>query len=767
MLTRLERENGPLAGVAVVEISGRPAGAYCGRLLHLLGASVVRVAVPLAADVPARLVADLEAVLHDGKRSISPDDTDALQAALDQCAVVVVDSRADDAADGTVSALTARLLAACPPDTPVVDVAGLRSGLQDGTDEPSAPIVATAAAGMSWGVGSPGRPPLTLPYDIPDYLTGSEAAAAAALAVLLGRELQDAGRRWDITTTDVLTYYVGQIGANFLPYERPWRRDGARATMSGGSYPAAMFPCRDGWVSIMCRTQREYHGLLAALGDPDWAHRPGFDDSRIVARFHADEADAHLIAWTSVRTRQEVFAAGREHGFPVAPVSTLDEALDEEQFAHRQFFHTDGHGRKRTGSPFHLYTAAPAETGRDLGWPAPEADSKQPLAGLRVLDLSWVWSGPMVTAALRDLGAEVLKVEHRGRADPARLRGRALRGGEPVEGPELEVTPYFNQMNHAKRSVAIDLAHPEGPALIRGLAAESDVVVENMRPGALRRRGLDYAALSAANPGLVMVSMSMLGQTGPLSGIRGYAPVMSGLAGLDSMVGYDADHLIGTFNPALGDPIGAGHALVALFAALVRRQRTGRGSFVDLSQVEALLSILPGPLLQLQTEGSVPVPANRHHAFAPYGTFACREDDTWVSVAARTARERAAVAALVGADEHTADLSEALAAWTAERSDVDAARQLRGAGVPASPVVGYDTALFGERARAREVGTITEHRWLGRQTVVTLPWKVDGHGFPAAAAAPLLGADTDAVLGEILGIGRAERAALRERGVIE
>ncbi|MCE3551110.1 CoA transferase [Pseudonocardia sp. RS11V-5] len=763
-MTPNDRPAGPLAGIEVLEIAGRPAGAYCGRLLHLLGATVVRPAVPLVADVPSRLAADLEAVLHEGKRTEA--DRAELAAVARRCALVVVDSREEDAVDGALTRLTADLLGDVPDATPLVDVTGLRTGVADGTVLPSAPIVAAAASGMAWGIGAPGEPPLTLPFDLPDFLTGTEAAAAAALALLLAEGSSAAGSRWDVSTTDVLSYFVGQIGSNFLPYERPWKRDGARATMSGGSYPGQMFPCRDGWVSIMCRTQREYRALRDALGDPDWAKRPGYDDSRVVARLHADEVDGYVNAWTRARTRDEVFAAGREHGFPVAPVNTVAEALDEEQFAHRGFFTTDARGRRRARAPFRLY-AAPEAGGRRSGRPAADADTKRPLAGLRVLDLSWVWSGPMVTAALRDLGAEVLKIEHRERADPARLRGRALRDGRPVEGPELEVTPYFNQMNHGKRSVAVDMGAPDGAALIGRLAEHVDVVVENMRPGALTRKGLDYASLRARNPGLVMVSMSLLGQTGPLSGIRGYAPVMSGLAGLDSLVGYDAGHLIGTYNPALGDPNGAGHALAALLAALVGRRRTGRGCYVDLSQVEALLSIMAEPILRWETDHELPVPANGHARFHPYGTFACRAEDTWVSLAVRTDRERAALAELLGVPPGTAGLDAAVAAWAAARTDHEAAAALTAVGLPASAVAGYDTALFGPRAADRGVATPTEHPWLGEQAVVTVPWKVDEHGFPASAAGPLLGADTDDVLMEVLGLTQEEIADLRRRRVIE
>ncbi|EID76983.1 MULTISPECIES: CaiB/BaiF CoA-transferase family protein [Rhodococcus] len=773
MLSRVGSNSGPLTDLVVLEVSARAAGAYCGRLLSLLGATVVRVEAPLVLDVPAALDDIVANSLNRGKQTVEFDSADLAEIAR-RCSVVVVDSRDDDAADGKFTAITRAVQEICPPRTPVVDLGGLRQTLDNtAAAVPFAPIIATAASGLAWGIGSPDSEPLSLPFDLADYLTGTEGAAAAALALLRSvGEVDDVGQHWDVTAADVLSYYVGQIGSNFLPYDRPWRRDGPRATLSGGSYPAAMFPCQDGWVSIMCRTQREYDGLLDGLGRPEWTRSAKFTDPRVVARLHADEADKHLTAWTSARTRDEVFAVGRQYGFPVAPVLTIAESLSEEQFAHRGFFESGPNQMVLPGSPYHLYRTEASEKDRTRvsGWPAAEAQSsKQPLAGLRVLDLSWVWSGPMVTATLRDLGAEVVKVEHRSRADPARLRGRALRNGVPVEGPELEVTPYFNQLNRAKRSVAIDMGSTEGAALIGRLAAESDVVVENMRPGVLARRGLDYESLSQTNPGLVMVSMSMLGQTGPLSGIRGYAPVMSGLAGLDSLVGYDSDRLIGTYNPALGDPNGAGHALVALLSALVGRQRTGQGCYIDLSQVEALLSVLTGPIIQTQVDGHVPVPANRHQRLPLHGTFACAGTDNWVSIAARTERELSAVGAVVNAP-HTASSSSITALvreWTVDRDADAVANVMRAQGVPAARVVGYEEALFGERASERGVGTVTSHRWLGEQMVVTVPWKVDGHGFTAGGAAPQLGEDTEAVLAEVLALRAADLAELRQRAVIE
>jgi len=772
----------PLLGRRVLEVSTRASGAYCGRLLHLLGASVTRVSLPTTADCPPELVADFEASVHSGKSHVSPDEAPALKSLLDGTHVVVVDSRHDDALDGLAVQLTRDLLRGLRKGCALVDISGHRDpGYAGGNGSgaagapPATPLTESALTAMSWSLGHPRQAPLTLPADLPDYLAGTEAAGATALALLIQALAPEQEQEWDIAATDVLASYVGQICANFLPYERPWRRDGARASMSGGSYPAAMFPCRDGHVSIMCRTPKDWQGLLRAMGNPEWSVAERFRDARVVARFHADEADPHLLAWTRAQTRDEVFALGKEHGFPVAPVLTMSESLELEQFAFRDFLPKEDGSLAVPGAPWKLSGAASAERQplREVTeasrWPAGPVSLAAPLAGLRVLDLSWVWSGPMVTAALRDLGAEILKVEHRGRADPARLRGAALRDGVAVEGPELEVTPYFNQMNHGKRSVAIDISTEAGANLILDLAAECDVVVENMRPGALERRGLDYDRLAERNPGLVVLSMSLMGQTGPMSELGGYAPVMSGLAGLDSLVGYSADDLIGLYNPALGDPNGAAHALTVLLAALVGRRKTGLGAWIDIAQVEAMVSIQRVAVAEAQRRGTNDVGGNGHAVWWPHGTWLCAGDDDWLSVAVRTDAERLRLTTILGLTEvpAMADLDAALSHWALHRPAEEAADILLKVGIPAAPVLSFEKLADSEWARDRTVAAVVEHPFLGKQAIFSLPWKCSGAAYPATEPAPLLGADTNAVLSEVLGLDAVDLAALRMRKAIE
>ncbi|GAA0965670.1 CoA transferase [Acrocarpospora macrocephala] len=743
----------PLDGLHVLEISVTPAAAYAGLLARQLGARVTRLDGPLLADCAPENLDGFTASIHRGKIIREP--AGLLQESFD---VVITDAAQHSACDRRVREFAALIASRQPDTTILVDI---DTGGADG-----AAITASAAAGMSWAIGNPGMAPLTLPLDLPYYHVGTEAAAMALLGLLLARRSGTRGQRWSLSPTDVLTYYAGQIASNFLPYERPWARDGARASMSGGSYPAAMFECSDGWVSVMCRTDSDWVGLLEAMGNPSWSRDEKFQDPREVARLHADEADVHLKAWFATLTRDEAFALSDRHRFPMAPVLSLRDSMNLPQFEHRGFFVTGADGRREPGPPWRIRVPreAAAEGARVAleSWsPSPAA----PLAGLRVLDLSWAWSGPMVTAGLADLGADVIKVENRGRPDPTRVRGPAIRNGATVPGPPLEATPYYNQVNHAKKSIAVDFTTAEGAALIRDLAARVDVVVENLRPGVLGRRGLAYEDLARRNPRLVMLSMSLLGQDGPMSGLGGYAPVMSGLAGLDSMVGYSADDLVGLFNPALGDPNGADHALVSLLGALLRLEETGEGCHVDLSQTEALVALERVGVAAVEGGAELAVPGNGHRAFWPYGTWRCAGEDEWLALTARTDTERGDLAGFLGlsGEPGPAEFAAALDETCALSEGAQLEVKLAALGIPVAAVRTFEQVQSDPRARITPV----PHRYLGEQLVLSVPWRLGEMRFPARSPGPLLGEHTLLVLRTVLGMTDDAIAALSRSGAIE
>lgn len=751
----------PLNGVSVLEISCTPAAAYAGLLLAQLGARVTRVATQITADCPEDLAREFERSIHLGKSHVLVNDGDAVAEAIRGADLLLTDSLSELAPDAGARRIARDALDQRPDHCSVVEIT---IGLRD-----SGALLASARSGMSWSLGHPGQHPLPLPFDLSSYHTGAEAAAVASLTLLVRDDLAPTAQHWKLNPADILTYYVGQIASNFIPYERPWHRDGARATMSGGSYPAAMFECSDGWVSIMCRTDGDWSNLLDAMGRPPWSEQEKFKDPRMIARLYADEADVHLKGWFRQLSCDETFRLSMIYKFPMAPVLATSASLALEQFRHRKFFGTDSEGLAVPGQPWRceptVSTAASDSQPRELRL---RSTSKRPLAGLRVLDLSWAWSGPMVTSGLRDLGAEVLKIESRNRPDPTRVRGPAIRNGEIVPGPPLEVTPYFNQVNHGKKSIVVDFTSSDGAALIKDLAREADVVIENMRPGVLSRRGLTFESLSEHNPGLIMLSMSLMGQQGPMSTIGGYAPVMSGLSGLDSLVGYSDRDLIGLFNPALGDPNGAAHALASLTAALVHRQRTGRGMLIDLSQVEALLAIQRVPFAHVQTIGAPPVPADTHYRFWPHGTWPCAGDDEWIAISAQNDAHRQTLSGILGLHDHVDrdTFTQELSRWTSPRNANDLEQILNEHGVPASRVRHFEDVLNDVQTTSEQLLRPIAHPYLHEQKILNLPWSLNGQKYQASEPGPLLGAHTHQVLTTILELDDEAVALLHENGVV-
>ena len=764
-----------LAGIPVVELSRHVAGAYCGLLLAQLGACVTRFGSHVDAVGSVRTRDAMEQVLHAGK-IIQPLDDARVDAALAAARIVIVEK---DEHDDRLALHVDRVMdrrTALKNDATVIVLSASGSGE---SYRPGCGLTSSAAAAMSWAIGEPSRMPLTPPYDIVDYQSGT-SAAGAALAALVA----DAGAACspiDVSSRDVVAQLVATLAQNYLPFGREWQRDGRRPFMSGGIYPLGLFTCKDGYVALYCRGDEQWRGILKAMGDPPWSHAERFKDPRVIARKHSDEADSHLLPWLAQHTKSDIMQMGLDFGFPAAPVRFVGEALTDPQFAFRGSLRAcpldDGTSVMVPSEPWRLYQppadAAPAATRAQpvsRAWPIAPIASPAPstfLRGLRVLDLSWVWSGPLVTSVLADLGAEVIKIEHPSRLDSVRQRGRPIRDGEEVEGPVAELNPWFNQLNHGKRSVVLDIKSPEGKAQIHRLAASCDVVVENMRPGALDKQGLGYGDFIAANPSIVMLSMSLAGQAGPLSHMKGYAGIMTSIAGLEALVGDDAPDgtttVVGMAKTALGDPNAAGHAVCVLMAALQRRKTTGRGTWIDLSQTDAILSILPAPLIESQLYGEAPILGNQHPLYAPHGHFACEGDEHWVAVSVQTERQwrqllaataDAGLARFAGLDANARvhqrrDIERALEAWTSRHAPDAVVAMLVAAGVPVAPIASYQAMITAPWRQQRGLTRVVDHAFIGKQEIVVPPWCFGSQTAGVDRPAPLLGADTDDVLAEL------------------
>lgn len=764
-----------LRGVKVLEISSRLSGAYGGRLLAMMGAEVTRVGPTIELGSPVSAAERSLAWVHEGKTLVAGRPVPAdLVADVD---LVLLET---DGADPqwVVWGHEVAVAAGAQSSPPVV--VHLAGAMVDGEPIPSDSLTTGAWAAMSWSIGDADKAPLTLPFDLADFQLALYGTAAGLIALLADPQ-ERALRQVDVAGRDVLAYYVGMITANFLPYERPWLRDGARPPGSAGVYPASIFPSSDGHIVLMCRNHKEWHALLGAMGNPEWSRDPKFEDPRVVARLHSEEADSHLIPWIGARTADELVKLGRANGLAVAPILSVREALEEPQFEFRNFFDHDASGTRTASVPWQLSQAGEAEGPRNWSVSGKHAAPTRLLEGLRVLDLSWVWSGPLTTSVLGDLGAEILKVEHSGHMDTGRHRGRARRNGVEVEGPEHEATPYFNQMNHGKRSITLDMKRAEARAILLDLVEQCDVVVENMRPGVLQRLGLSYDDFAARNPAVVMLSMSMAGQEGPLNSMKGYAGIMAAMSGLESLIGYDKDNIVGSLSPALGDPNAAGHALCSLLGSLVRRRRTGLGCWIDLSQIEALMCVMPAPIVASQIDGDVEVPVNTHPWFAPYGHFPANGDDRWIALAVRSDDQWAALADLAsetswaraerwetaaGRCADRAELEAEVARWTA-RQDRDAlVAALLERGIAAAPLASFEEMTDSGWVKSREFKVQVSHRYLGETDLFVAPFLYGGRPVGRALPAPMLGADTDSILSDMLNMEASRIEELHEQDVL-
>lgn len=410
----------------------------------------------------------------------------------------------------------------------------------------------------------------------------------------------------------------------------------------------------------------------------------------------------------------------------------------------------------------------------------PTTGAAGPLAGVRVIDFTWVWSGPMTTYMLADLGAEVIKIEHADRLDNARLRGAPLRDGRPVEGPPTEVSPYFHQNNRGKLSVAVDMKRPEGAALVGRLVDRADILAENLSPGALERLGLAWPEVSKRNPGLIALSMSAAGQQGPLRSMKAYAPIMTSLSGLEGLVGYEDDPVVGMMTLGFGDANAASHAIVAVLAALIGREATGRGTFIDMSQIEAMVSVLAEPVTGYQLTGQTASAGTAHATFAPHGHYACRGDDRWIAIAVSSDEEWTALAAVLALEDsvtdrfasagqrhrHARDLDVALSSATARWDRYALFDALRHAGVRAAPVLSLEEMQVDEHLRTRGLLQSHTHPITGAGDLVTVPWRMSVSSPTIRSHAPLVGQHTTEVLSRVLGMDAEEISDLEASGIL-
>ncbi|MGD9117667.1 MAG: CoA transferase [Dehalococcoidia bacterium] len=395
------------------------------------------------------------------------------------------------------------------------------------------------------------------------------------------------------------------------------------------------------------------------------------------------------------------------------------------------------------------------------------------LTGIRVVDFSWVGAGAYCALLAGFLGAEVIKIESRHRLDLTRYV-------QPEsEKFNVDGSALFNEMNLGKRSVTLNLSKAKGVELARELIKTSDAVVENFRPGVMKKLGLDYASIVEFKPDIVMVSYSLSGQVGPEYNYLGYAPVAGALSGLSYLTGYKDDlpcPVGGEF-----DLITGAAALIPVIASLYHRRNTGKGQYIDFSSREAGSCFIGEAVLDYAMNSrNQSQSANRNDVIAPNNCYRCLGNDTWVSISIATDDEWARFCHTSGHSQWLDDtrfcdayrrwqnqdeLDRVIEDWTSKHTEYEVMDMLQKGGVAAVP--SFNTKQLSNDIHIKERGVIqnVQHPVTGAIDVLGIPWKLSGIR-PSIRRGPLLGEDNKYVFCELLGLSEDDVRRLEEGEVI-
>ena len=391
------------------------------------------------------------------------------------------------------------------------------------------------------------------------------------------------------------------------------------------------------------------------------------------------------------------------------------------------------------------------------------------LKGVRIVDCSTVFAGPATAAYLADFGAEVLKVEH--------PNGDQARFFEPVH---KGISLWSKLVNRNKDNVTLDLHHDQGQEMFRRLVADADVVVENFRPGTLKRWNVDYQSLLKVNPNLIMLHVTAFGQTGPYSDRPGYGTLAEAMSGMAHLIGYpDRPPLLPPL--ALGDNIGAIAGAFSVMMALFHRERTGEGQEIDLALVEPLLAVLGiQSLMRSVTGESMQRQGNRVNHLAPRGAWQTR-DGRWISVTVGNDSTFRSLAAAMNMPQLPEDerfctnrarlanvdaIEEVLAQWFARTNYANALMVLEEFKVAHAPLYDAEQLLEDPQLQSRGAFVSVHDEELGEALLPNVLARFSSAQGEVRFAGRAKGADNERVYGERLGLSKADIARLRDSGVI-
>ena len=774
----------PLADVVVLELATGVAGPYCGRLLADLGAQVVKVE-PAGGD-PARselpLVGNESAFfawLNAGKRSVVLPLDDPRLLARAARADIVLHSERGAGADRLEAAIAGANERAVILSLSPYGRSGPRAGWQ------STSFTEYATSGFHYFGGDPAREPLALPGHQVAFHAGLHAATAALAGLWEARE-HGRGQRVELSQQEAVL-------SDHAWLTTIWTHQGTVQQRAGSSF----IPCADGFVYLF--NLAPYPNLFVLierfdlLEDESWAQPLVW-----TARF-AEVVEA-FGEWAKTRKKQDIYHAAQELRIAITPVNTMADVAASEQLAARDWFGAiEAGGRELVapGLPYKLADAAPgalaapalgaytdAVLAEDFSWanavvePATVTQPFRaggPLSGLRFIEVTANWAGPIAGRHFADLGADVIKVELH--TKPAT---RALIYVPADLWPDhYHRSGYFNKLNRNKRAICLNLATEEGRAALLKLVEKADGLIENNAARVMTQLGLGYDTLREVNPGLVMCSMAGFGATGPERNYSAYGSNIETMSGLASVLGYGPGEYFGT-GSFYADPVTGNHGAVAVLAALHGRRSSRQGRWIDMSLFEAVLPFFAQEFLTYAVSGEALEPmGNASPVHAPQGVYRCAGEDNWLALTVRDERDFAALAETIGRADfaedpalasvegrrvRAAEIDAAIGVWVLPLTTVAAAEALQEVGVPAAPVMPNWQLVSDNHLNDRGFFQPVRHAVAGTHVFPGFPWRFEATPAAISRAAPRFAEHNREIFADLLGLSDAEIEALYAAG---
>ena len=806
-----------LNGIKVIELSTMYSGPYCSKLLADLGADVIKVEPP--EGDPARLEGPFPEIdphpeksatflyLNTSKRGITldlnkPEDLETFKTLLAGADVLIDNHRPDYLPN---LGLDWQALGQFNPGLIYTSITPYGCNGPRALQEAGEMTIVHAA-----GLGNllPARAvditraPVKTGGNTAQYI-GGIYAALCTVASLIGRRKTGQGNFIDLSLQEVIINLIApRVTMNRYQFTT-WGRVPDRPQAMG------RMETSDGYIVLAANDDHHFRAVRELMGNPEWSQDEGWDD-RGYRTHHLMDVAPQMEEWMGKQKKEEVYHRAAKMGIPIGGINTAKDVMESAQYQFRKYFVDVKHpvagkypyagwSYKLAASPPRVSRPAPL-LGQHNEEVLPEAakikltsragespkeqvdplDVLHPLKGIRVLDFSWVWAGPYCNLLLASLGAEVIKIEGHNRLDLSRRNYPwPLPNAQPTKTPPNQGMS-FNSVNMNKKSITLDLSKPEGKAITRKLVAVSNVVIDNMRAGAMIKLGLGYEDLRKIRPDIIAMTIASRGMNGPEMDYLGYANIHHAIGGTSYLTGFSDDH---PTHGAGGDTdiMNGATAAFAAITALHHHAQTGEGQFVDLSQCEGVSSLIGEYLLEYAMTGKLPERiGNAHPRYAPHAVYRAWGVDRWLALEVRTDEEFKILAKIIGKPElaedprffdmaarksNEKDLDKIIEDWTKERDRDWMVGEFCKAGLIAAPSREARDLYADEHLRARGGLVKIDHPELGELELVRVPWRMNDQVVPMTAA-PQLAKHNAYVFGEILGMNADEMDELRKKNII-